>query len=180
MLARTYYAGDAIAWTHDEVPKGTQSLATWFRSSAAGAGFSVSAALEDAVWSSTVSAPQSSSMPPGHWAYQTIADTTKGPVTIQVGRIEILPSLAFDGVPAPVDPRSQAERDLEEVEIAIRTLSAGAQSYTIGTASGGRTFTRPQLSQLIGWRDRLVATVAAERRAAGEGRASRRILVRFD
>lgn len=180
MVPRTFYAGDAVDWIDDGVPEDATSLTVWFRTNVAGAGFSVAGSLVDGAWSVAVPAATTSTMAPGTWQYQSIASTPSGPSTTDAGRIDVVASLAFVGSPAAVDSRSQAEIDLEAVDEAIRALSTGAQSYTIGTASGGRTFTRPMLAQLVAWRDRLLAKVAAERRADGTARPSRRILVRFD
>jgi hypothetical protein len=180
MIPRTFYAGDAVEWIDEGVPKDATALTIWFRTNVAGAGLSVSGSLADDVWSASIPAATTATMAPGVWQYQSIATTPAGPTTTDAGRVEVLASLAFSGTPTAVDSRSQAEIDLEAVEQGIRALSTGAQSYTIGTSAGGRTFTRPMLSQLIAWRDRLLSKVAAERRADGTARQSRRILVRFD
>jgi hypothetical protein len=180
MVPRTFYAGDAVEWIDERVPPDATGLTVWFRTNVAGAGFSVSGAFADDVWSVAIPSATTSGMAAGIWQYQSVATTPAGSATTDAGRVEVLASLAFSGTPAAVDSRSQAEIDLEAVEQAIRALSTGAQSYTIGTAAGGRTFTRPMLSQLIAWRDRLLSKVAAERRADGTARQSRRILVRFE
>ena len=180
MVPRTLYAGDTVVWTDDRVPADATAVKVWFRTNAAGAGVSANGAVVEGVWNLTLPGASTTTMIPGDWSYQAVATTPSGNQTYDTGRVEVIASFAYAGTPAAVDSRSQAEIDLENVEQAIRALTSGAQSYTIGTASGGRTFTRPMLAQLVAWRDRLVAKVAAERQADGTGRRSRRILVRFD
>lgn len=180
MLPATIYAGDSVIWDDPEVPEGATAVVIWFRTNSSGEGVQASGSLEDGKWKISIPAATSSGMAPGTWAYQAIATIDGAPSTYATGRVQIAASLAFTGTPAAVDLRSQAEKDLEAVEEAIRVLQSGAQSYTIGTGSGGRTFTRVQLRDLVAWRGQLLAQVAAERHAAGAGRRDRRILVRFD
>lgn len=180
MVPRTLYAGDTVVWTDERVPADATAVEVWFRTNAAGQGVSASGVESEQGWEVTLPGTSTASMLPGVWSYQAIATTAAGNSTYDAGRVEVLASLAYAGTPAAVDSRSQAEIDLEAVEEAIRALASGAQSYTIGTASGGRTFTRPMLAQLVAWRDRLLAKVAAERQADGTARRGRRILVRFD
>lgn len=180
MVPATIYAGDVASWVDPGVPNDATAVAVWFRTNTAGAGVEATGVLADGKWTVTIDGLVSAGMAPGVWAYQAIAATPSGPITYSTGRVQVLASLSYTGTPAAVDLRSQAEQDLEAVEQAIRTLQSGAQSYTIGTGSGGRTFTRVQLGALIAWRDRLIAQIAAEQQATGSGRRDRRILVRFD
>jgi hypothetical protein len=179
MIPATIYSGNTYVWVDAAVPDLATAVEVWFRTNSAGQGVVATGALSDGKWAITLPGPATAGMAAGLWAYQAIATMPTGAHTYGSGRVEVVGSFEFSGEPGAVDPRSQAERDLESVEEAIRTLQSGAQSYTLGTASGGRTFTRPQLAQLIAWRDRLLQTVAAERVAAGQARRDRRILVRF-
>jgi hypothetical protein len=83
--------------------------------------------------------------------------------TAGAGQLEILPSLAFTGTPSAFDGRSQARKDLEQVEAAIRSLMAGGAvaEYTIG----GRRLKRFDLADLLMLRDKLKAEVVREERA---------------
>jgi hypothetical protein len=91
--------------------------------------------------------------------------------------------LAFSGTAGAFDDRSQAQKDLEAVEEAIRALTTGAQEYQIGSlGNGGRKVVRADLAELIKWRDRLKAEVAREKRAEmiAQGLGDpRRLYVRF-
>lgn len=176
MIPSAIYRGDRVAWTDELAPADATGVAVWFRTSVAGQGLSAAGALGELGWELTLEAAATASMGDGIWQYQSIATTPEGSRTYDTGRMEVRASLAFSGTPSAIDTRTQAEKDLEAVEEAIRALTAGAQSYTIQQ----RTFTRVSLGALIAWRDRLIAKVTAERQAAGLGRRDRRILVRFD
>lgn len=180
MLPATIYAGDAISWDDPEVPEDATAVTVWFRTNASGEGVEATGTKVDSKWLISIPAETSAGMTAGTWAYQAVATLDSGPVTYSTGRVQVAASFAFSGTPDAIDLRSQAEKDLEAVEEAIRVLQSGAQSYTIGAGTGMRTFTRPMLSQLVGWRNRLITQVAAERQAAGAGRRDRRILVRFE
>lgn len=174
------YVGDTVAWVDADVPAETTAVNVYFRTNTAGAGVVATGAQDEDTWTVTLAAAATETMVEGSWAFQAVATTPSGLQTYGTGRVEVVASFAFTGTPEAVDLRSQAEKDLDAVEEAIRVLSSGAQSYTIGTATGGRTFTRANLANLVAWRDRLVAKVAAERQADGAYRTDRRILARFD
>lgn len=179
MIPSKIYSGNSYAWVDLAVPADATAVHVWFRTNTVGQGVSATGSLGDGGWEISLPGAATESMVPGLWAWQAIATTPQGTITYESGRIEVVVDFAYSGTPTAIDVESQAEKDLAAVEAAIRELQSGAQSYTIGTASGGRTFTRVQLSQLVAWRDRLVQRVTAERQAAGQGRRDRRILVRF-
>lgn len=174
------YVGDNVEWVDAAVPSTATAVSVYFRTNTAGAGVVATGSLDEDTWTITLPATSTETMVAGSWAWQALASTPDGQVTYATGRVEVESSFAFVGTPDAVDLRTQAEKDLDAVEEAIRVLSSGAQSYTIGTATGGRTFTRANLNNLVAWRDRLVARVAAERQADGAYRTDRRILVQFD
>ena len=177
----TIYAGDQVEWEDKDVPADATAVSVWFRTNTAGAGVEATGTLDNDTWTVTLSAAQTGPMVAGSWSYQAIATVDGAPRTYDSGRVEVVASFAYTGTPDAVDTRTQAEKDLEAVDEAIRVLQSGAQSYTIGTATGGRTFSRPQLKQLTAWRDRLLIKVASERAANGSsGRKDRRILVSFE
>ena len=176
--------GDRVTWTA-EIPTRDEETATgvtyWFRTNTAGAGVSsVGIIGADGTWTFELTGVQTAGMVVAQWYWQAVATYPSGDSTFEDGSVQVLQSFAYSGTPGAVDQRSQAEQDLASVEEAIRVLSTGAQSYTIGTAAGGRTFTRPMLAQLIAWRDRLIQQVSAEQIANGQTRRNRRILIDFD
>jgi hypothetical protein len=56
--------------------------------------------------------------------------------------------------------RSYLTNALREVNKAIGDLVTGAQSATINTPSGSRSYTRPQLPELRSWRKELMAELS--------------------
>jgi hypothetical protein len=173
-------AGDAIEWT-DELAPAANTYIYYFRTNAA-SGATVSGTLSSGIWTFTLSSGTTGAFTPGQWFYQAISTTASAPLTERSGGFTVLPSLAFTGSATAVELRSQAQRDLESTEEAIRALVSGAQEYRIGTPTGGRMVKRADLAQLIQWRDLLKADVAREKLAEnvangkGDGRS---LYIRF-
>lgn len=174
------YAGDAVNWTDDFAPN-ANTYVYYFRTNTT-AGATASGTLSNGVWSFALSAATTAAFSAGQWYYQAVSATSLQPTTERNGGFVVLPSLAYTGSPTALDLRSQAQIDLDAVEVAIRALATGAQEYRIGTPTGGRMVKRADLAQLIAWRDRLKADVAREKLAEnvvngrGDGRS---IYVRF-
>lgn len=93
-------------------------------------------AVADGVnWKTTLSAVQSAALGVGVYFWQSHATRGSDRVTIGQGSFEVLPNLATEA--ANFDGRSQARKDLDAVQAAIRSMIAGGavQEYTIGTRS---------------------------------------------
>jgi hypothetical protein len=130
-------------------------------------------------WDSTVSAALTSLFPAGQrGSWQSVATLAADAYTIGSGSFMVLPSLTAAGA---IDTRSQARKDLEACQAAIRAVIAGggAQEYRIGT----RQVKRYELSELLTLEAQLKAEVAreeeAESIAAGRG-SGRTLYVRFN
>jgi hypothetical protein len=136
-------------------------------------------ARSDGGWLMSISATTTAGFDAGLWSWQSRITSGAVVITVGSGSFETLPNLSYAGAAASFDGRSQAQQDLDAVELAIRTLvSKGAKSYTIGS----RSFTSQDLSELIKWRADLRAIVAretvAEKIAAGLGNPHN-LFVRF-
>lgn len=175
----TITTGDDVRWLLSP-PDGATSVELLARANVAGAALAINAS-EDPTdgWVATLDAQATAALAPGTWAYQLRASVDGLTTTFERGTFVVAPSLEFlgEGDAPAVDPRSQAAIDLEQVNAAIRAITSGAQSYTIGSGAGSRSVTRANLTELMAWRDRLLAQVAAEQRTAV--RTDRRILTRF-
>lgn len=92
---------------------------------------------------------------------ESIADSTL--ITLGAGQIEIQPSLSFTGVADAFDGRSQAQKDLDAVQSAIRTLLSGGSTkeYKIGN----RSIKRYDMAELLQLEAKLKADVAREKQA---------------
>lgn len=98
----------------------------------------------------------------GYW--QAVASKAGEKITLGSGTFAVEPNLFYTGTPAAVDGRSQAQKDLEAVQGAIRSLMAGGavQEYRIGT----RSLKRYELADLLALETKLKAEVARENKAA--------------
>jgi hypothetical protein len=101
-------------------------------------------------------------------------------ITLNSGSFEAKPNRDA----ALTDPRSWAKQCLDSIETAIKGVVANpTKTYQISTATGSRSVTRRDLSELLIMRQNLKAEVDAEklteRIAAGLG-DSRRIGIRFN
>jgi hypothetical protein len=158
------YQGDLTSWIESRVHPDATAVRVWFRAAAAGAGIEAVASDTDDGWKVELSAATTATMAAGRWELQIVSTVSGAPLTTGRGSLTVRKSLAFSGTPGAFDDRSQAQKDLEAVEEAIRALATGAQEYQIK------------------WRDRLKAEVAREKRAEmiAQGLGDpRRLYVRF-
>jgi hypothetical protein len=178
-----FYQGDRIQWIESRVASDATAVTVWLRAATAGAGVEAQATNTADGWQVTLTAQTTAAMAAGGWQLQVVSTFNGAPVTTGRGSLTVRRSLAFNGAPGAFDGRSQAQIDLDGVDEAIRALTTGAQEYTIGgLGTGGRKVRRPDLPELIKWRDRLKADVAREKRAEmiAQGLGDpRRLYVRF-
>lgn len=173
-----FTAGDTVEWIETAVPDDATAATAYLRANVA-QGASLSGVQEADGWRFTLAGNVSATFTPSSaWRAQVIAVVDGANCAVSTYGFTVLPSLAFTGNPTAIDLRSQAARDLEQVDAAIRALVSGAQEYRIGFGNQGRTVRRADLEQLIIWRDRLRAEVAAEERKLS-GNTDRGIYVRF-
>lgn len=168
-IPSTIRSGDTVTWRDGPVrdllgatvTNATHSLTYYLRTNANAEGATVTGTADGTDWRFTVAANYDA----GTWFYQAVAtDLATGEAfTAGSGRVEVKPSLVYSGAPGAFDGRSQAEKDLEAVDAAIRTLMAGGavQEYRIGA----RSLKRFELAELLVLRDRLKADVIREQRA---------------
>ena len=177
------YQGDLTSWIESRIAPDATAVTVWLRAAAAGAGIEAVATDTDDGWKVELSAATTATMAAGSWELQIVSTVSGAPLTTGRGSLTVRKSLAFTGAPGAFDDRSQAQKDLEAVEEAIRALTTGAVEYQIGSlGSGGRKVRRVDLPDLIMWRDRLKAEVAREKRAEmiAQGLGDpRRLYVRF-
>jgi hypothetical protein len=160
------YQGDAIEWIELRVHPDATAVRVWLRGSGAGAGVEVVATDTADGWKVELAAQTTAAMAAASWELQVVSTVNGAPLTTGRGSLTVRKSLAFSGTAGAFDDRSQAQKDLEAVEEAIRALVSGAVEYQIGSlGNGGRKVRRVDLPELIKWRDRLKAEVAREKRA---------------
>ena len=112
-------------------------------------------------WKFTISAADSAAFNAGSWYWAARAFNSGKVFEIATGKLEVKQSLQYSGIPEGIDNRTQTEKDLDDVEAAIRAMVADkAQEYSIGN----RTFKRIDLDKLRELRAELKSRVASEKR----------------
>jgi len=114
-------------------------------------------------WQFTISATDSAGFDAGNWFWSARAFKSGKVFEIGSGELEVKQSLQYSGTPAAIDNRTQAQKDLDSVQAAIRTLIEDkAAEYSIGN----RRFKRQDLATLITRESQLKSIVFSERRAS--------------
>ncbi len=167
-------AGDTVAWKDDPttdvfgvaIASSTHTLTYFLRTNTASEGATATGVPDGAGWRTTISSGVTGTFDAGAWYFQaiatSIADGTK--TTLGAGQIEVLANLSYTGTPGAFDGRSQAQKDLDAVQAAIRSLMVGGavQEYRIGT----RSLKRYELAELLALESRLKSEVAREQKAS--------------
>ena len=167
-------AGDTVVWVDDgtidvfgqPIVSSTHSLTYYLRTNASGEGATVVGVAEGSGWKFALPATTTSAFDPGVWYFQAVAtataDNTK--TTLGSGQLSVEAGLGYTGTPGAFDGRSQAQKDLEAVQGAIRALinGGGVQEYRIGN----RSLKKYELADLLALETKLKADVAREQKAA--------------
>ncbi len=161
-------SGDSISW--DDVPSkdnlgnavdsSQYTLSYVFKGTKAS--LSVDGVTQGSGWRTTISTTQSALLVPGIYYWQAYASKTGARVTLGSGQLDVKQNLSV--APTSFDGRSQAEQDLDAVQLAMRTMIAGGavQEYTIGT----RSLKKMTLTDLMAMESQLKAEVAKEKQAS--------------
>lgn len=122
---------------------------------------SLTSTVDGSQWKTSISAAQSDALAVGVYYWQAHATKASERVTLGAGQFEVHPNLATEN--PNFDGRSQARKDLEAVQEAIRSIIKGGavQEYTVGT----RSIKRMTLSDLMKLESDLKFEVKKEERA---------------
>lgn len=165
--------GDTVTWrdgpTRDNlnqnIASGEYALSWHFNGPTQ---FTVASTVKDSGWETTLTSEQTAAMTPvtppmsgANYFWQATASNGTRTVTIGNGAITVMRNLAT--APAGYDGRSQAERDLEAVQGAIKARISGGMisEYMIGT----RRLRNEPMAELLALESRLKLVVSRERRA---------------
>lgn len=161
-------AGDTVKWRVDAttdvfgspVDSGSWTLTYYLRTNAASDGATVVGSAYGSGWELTIAAGTTSGFDVGQWYWQAVASKGSEKITIGSGGFEVLAGLSYAGSPAAFDGRSQAKKDLDAVDAAIRAIISGGAvaEYTIGQ----RSLKKCSLADLQVLRGRLIAEVKRE------------------
>lgn len=181
-------AGDTVQWIEppavdlngNAATSATWTFTTFLRAHINHEGATVvGTARSDGGWTMAITAATTTNFDTATWYWQSRITSGATVISVGSGTTEVKPSLYYTGQPAAFDGRSQAEQDLEAVQLAIRTIvSKGAKQYSIGS----RSYSSQDLGVLMQREAQLKAIVARERAAekvaAGLG-DPRNVFVRF-
>lgn len=168
-------AGDTTKWRDDpaadnflnEINSSTWTLTYFLRFNAASEASTVVGSAYGMGWEFTIAAGTTATFDPGQWFWQAVATSGSDKLTLGAGQVSVLPNLSYTGTAAAFDGRSQAQKDLEAVQAAMRSIISGGavQEYWVGTGSGGRRLKRMTMPELIELESKLKADVVREKRA---------------
>ena len=170
-IPTTIRAGDTVKWrdnpTSDtfgnEVNSDAWTLKYYLRTNTWGDGATITGSAYGTGWEFTIAAGTTTEFEAGTWYWQAVATKDSEVLTLGNGRLEVTAALTYSGSPASFDGRSQAQKDLEAVQAAIRAIVSGGavQEYRIGT----RNLKKYELADLIQLEAKLKADVKREQQA---------------
>ena len=165
-------AGDTIKWRDaagqdnlgNAITSADWTLKYYLRTNTASEGATITGSAFGNGWELTISAATSADFDAGDWYWQAIATKDTEKVTLGAGQLEVLAALEYSGTPGALDGRTQAQKDLDAVQAAIRALVSGGvvKQYTIGN----RSLTKYDLNDLLALESKLKAEVKREQKAA--------------
>jgi hypothetical protein len=178
-----FVSGETVIWRKvlPEQPPPDWTLCYYFRPRSAGAtGFDVTATNDGGTHLVTVAATVSN-VTPGVYVWQAWVVNGSDKRMVDSSEVTINPSFASSQTSDSFDTRSQAEKDLEAVRLAlVGTLDA--MRYRIGTLSGGRELQRFSKGELMELEKSLAQRVNAERCSVARKRGGgvlKNVKVRF-
>jgi hypothetical protein len=164
-------AGDTIQWRDVEgvdnlgnaVSSAAYTLTYYLRFNAASEGATVVGTAYGTGWEFTIAAATSAGFDAGTWFWQAVATKTGSTITLGSGQLTVLAALSYAGTPAALDGRSQAQKDLDAVQAAIRAIVSGGavRQYAIGN----RSLSKYDLKDLLELESKLKADVKREQMA---------------
>ena len=144
---------DSSSWT----------LTYYLRTNTASEGATVVGTAYSSGWTFTISATTSGGFDAGQWYWQALATAGSEKLTLGAGQLEVLAGLNYTGTPSAFDGRSQAEKDLDAVQAAMRAIISGGAvaEYSIGS----RRLKKMEMADLIQLESKLKAEVKREQAA---------------
>ena len=129
------------------------------------AGVTVAGTPSGSGWTFTIAKTTTDGFAAGQWYWQAVATANAGGAVtpIGAGQLTVLPGLDYTGQPSAFDGRSQAQKDLDAVQAAIRSMISGGAvaEYTIGN----RRLKKMEMADLVMLEGKLKAEVKREQAA---------------
>lgn len=114
-------------------------------------------------WEFNISQATSGGFDAGQWYWQAEATKSGEHVTLGAGQLTVLAGMSYTGNPVAFDGRSQAQKDLDAVQAAVRAMISGGAvaEYSIGS----RRLKKMELADLLALESSLKAEVKREQKA---------------
>lgn len=164
-------AGDTLTWRDEAardnlgnaIDSSSWTLTYYLRTNTASEGATVVGTAYSSGWTFTISATTSGGFDAGQWYWQALATAGSEKLTLGAGQLEVLAGLNYTGTPGAFDGRSQAEKDLDAVQAAMRAIISGGAvaEYSIGS----RRLKKMEMADLIQLEAKLKAEVKREQAA---------------
>lgn len=165
-------AGDTVKWRDsasrdnlgNAIDSGSWTLTYYLRTNATTVGATVVGSAYGTGWEFTITQATSAGFDPGQWYWQAEARNSGVHVTLGAGQLQVLPGLSYTGTPGAFDGRTQAQKDLDAVQAAIRSIISGGAvaEYSIGS----RRLKKMEMADLLTLEGKLKAEVKREQAAA--------------
>lgn len=170
-IPTTIRAGDTVKWRDDastdvfgnEVTSSDWTLKYYLRTNTASEGATSTGSAYGTGWEFTLAASTTANFDAGNWYWTAVATKDSEVITLGNGGLTVEASLTYSGTPSAYDGRTQAQKDLDAVQAAIRAIVDGGvvQEYRIGT----RNLKKYDLPDLIQLEGKLKAEVKREQQA---------------
>jgi hypothetical protein len=166
-------AGDTVKWRdvagRDNLGNPVSSADGWtlyyyLRTNTASEGATVTGTAYGTGWEFSIAQATTAAFDAGQWYWQAEARKSGEHITLGAGQLEVLAALSYAGSPAAFDGRTQAQKDLDAVQAAIRTMISGGAvaEYTIGN----RRLKKMEMADLLMLEGKLKAEVKREQAAS--------------
>lgn len=177
-------AGDSIAWDDcafrdnlgNSIDSETWSMSYVFQGPTS---LAIAAVSNGAGWRTSISTVSSAALLPGVYYWQSFVTKGAERINHSSGQLKVKQDLS-QGITTPYDGRTQSEKDLDAVQVAIRAMISGGAvaEYTIGN----RSVRKMALADLLQLESMLKARIFREQKeqriANGLGNPSN-VFVRF-
>lgn len=170
-IPTTIRAGDTVKWRDDastdvfgnEVTSSDWTLKYYLRTNTASEGATSTGSAYGTGWEFTLAASTTADFDAGNWYWTAVATKDSEVITLGNGGLTVEAALTYSGTPGAFDGRTQAQKDLDAVQAAIRAIVDGGvvQEYRIGT----RNLKKYDLPDLIQLEGKLKAEVKREQQA---------------
>ena len=170
-IPTTIRAGDTVKWRDDasvdvfgnEITSSDWTLKYYLRTNTASEGATSTGSAYGTGWEFTLAASTTADFDAGNWYWTAVATKDSEVITLGNGSLTVEAALTYSGTPGAYDGRTQAQKDLDAVQAAIRAIVDGGvvQEYRIGT----RNLKKYDLPDLIQLEGKLKAEVKREQQA---------------